>query len=191
MSSLERLASTPAPARAVMPSPSSLRGHPYGEDRLYLLARDPRSVFVAWEATPGLHALAEKSAHARSAAVRYGLRIERREREGSAVSAIATVDIPDALGGEGWYLSLPRAGGECRAVLGLRFGEAFEPLLHSRWVPIPPDAPCADVAPWEVSTDARAWLLGHFAGPRRSPEGGAPSSAARYLAPEDPAGPRR
>lgn len=145
----------PQAASATMPGPSSLRGRRHGEDRLYLLPRDPHSVFAAWELTVALHALAGGSARARPAAVRYQLRIERREREGSAPTTSVAVDIPDALGGEGCYVSLPQAGGECRAVLGLDLGDAFQALLHSRWVPIPPDAPCADMGGWDPAPEPR------------------------------------
>ena len=62
VSSLERL----APAHPVPePPPSSLRGRRYGEDRLYLLVRDPRTVLALWELTPALHARAQGSARAR------------------------------------------------------------------------------------------------------------------------------
>ncbi|MBI4364184.1 MAG: DUF4912 domain-containing protein, partial [Candidatus Latescibacteria bacterium] len=138
MSSLERL----APVPEARPVESPLRGRRYGADRLYLLPRDPRSVFAAWELSPSLHARAVEIARSRSASVRYVLAIERRDGEGSPEIPIAVVGIPDAVAGEGWYVSIARSGGECRAVLGLAFGRAIEPLIRSRWVPIPPEGPC-------------------------------------------------
>jgi hypothetical protein len=58
------------------------------------------------------------------------------------------VEVSDALGGERRYVTLPRPGGACRAHLGLRLGDAFEPLLTSAWVPVPPDGPCAEAGDW-------------------------------------------
>jgi hypothetical protein len=181
MSSFERLAPVQETKAAFVVSP--LRGRRYGVDRLYLLPRDPHSAFAAWEVTPALHARAEEIARSRSALVRYALRIERRDREGSSPTMIAAADVPDAVGGEGWYLSHAAAGGECRAVLGLEIGSAFEPLMFSRWVAIPPDGPCRDEGPWNVSPESRAWLARRFALAHPTSDANTPSSAARYLAP--------
>ena len=180
MNSLERLA--PALPAVVEPPPSSLRGRRYGEDRLYLLVRDPRSVLAVWELTPELHARAQERARERGHAPRYRIVIERRPDANAVAGAVAfaAVDLPDALGGERWYVRLPEAGGECRALLGISLGQDFEPLLHSSWVPVPPDGPCAEEGAWDLTTEARAWLL------ERSRAGRAPaagmSSAARYQA---------
>jgi len=179
MSSSERLAS-PLP-ETVKPPSSALRGRRYGEDRLYLLVRDPRSVLAIWELTPELHARARVIARDRKSALRYQIRIERREGKSASGTVLATADIPDALGGERWYLGLPQGGGECRALLGVALSGTFETLLHSSWVPVPPDGPCAEEGAWDLTPEARAWLL------ERARAGAAPyagsSSAARYLAP--------
>jgi len=179
MNSSERLAS--ALPETVVPPSSALRGRRYGEDRVYLLVRDPRSVLAIWELTPELHARARVIARDRKSALRYQIRIERREGK-SAPAVLATADIPDALGGERWYLGLPQGGGECRALLGVALPGAFETLLHSSWVPVPPDGACAEEGAWDLTPEARAWLL------ERARAGAAPyagsSSAARYRAPD-------
>src|SRR3989442_13964449 len=132
VNSLERLA--PALPAAVEPPFSSLRGRRYGEDRLYLLVRDPRSALAVWELTPALHARAQALARESGGPLRYQILIERRA-DGRATPAVsATVDLPDALGGERWYVKLPRAGGECRGLLGIALPRGFEPLLRSSWV---------------------------------------------------------
>ena len=179
MNSSERLA--PALPKTVEPPPSALRGRRYGEDRLYLLVRDPRSVLSIWELTPELHARARVIARDQRSATRYQIRIERRESKSAPGAVLATADIPDALGGERWYLGLPRDGGECRALLGVALPGAFETLLQSSWTPVPPDGPCAEEGAWDLTPEARAWLL------ERARTGAAPGagsgSAARYLAP--------
>ena len=185
MSSLERLAdATPSsePVRA------ALRGRRYGEDRLYLLVRDPRSVFAAWELTPALHARGEELARAAGAPTRYQARVERRVRDGDPASACAVVDLPDALGGEGWYIDLPVAGGECRALLGLDLPAGFVPLLTSRWVSVPPEGPGAQTGEWEIDARGAAWLEREFALERASAGGAVATSGARFL--ESPS-PRR
>jgi hypothetical protein len=177
MNSLERLA--PALPAVVDPPPSSLRGRRYGEDRLYLLVRDPRSVLAVWELTPALHARAQARARERGHLLRYRIVIERRPVAVSG-AACAAVDLPDALGGERWYVRLPQSGGECRALLGISLGQDFEPLLHSSWVSVPPDGPCAEEGAWNLTPEARAWLIEAWrAG--RAPAAGM-SSAARYQA---------
>jgi len=109
VSSLERL----APAHPVPePPPSSLRGRRYGEDRLYLLVRDPRTVLALWELTPALHARAQGSARESGSPLRYRIAIERRKEERSPASQAIAVDLPDALQGDRWYVTLPQSGGE-------------------------------------------------------------------------------
>ncbi len=183
MSSLERL----APAQPVLePPPSSLRGRRYGEDRLYLLVRDPRTVLAVWELTPTLHARAQTLARERRAPLRYEITIERRTSERDLAKRAVTVDLPDALQGDRWYVTLPESGGECRAVLGIEIARAFEPLLSSSWVPVPPDHACTEVGAWDLSDEAKAWLLERARVARAA--AGAMSSAARYLdaAPREP-----
>jgi len=149
MNSLERLA--PALPAVVQPSPSSLRGRRYGEDRLYLLVRDPRCVLAVWEVTPGLHTRAQARARERGHPLQYRIVIERRQNADQAAGvACAAADLPDALGGERWYVRLPHGGGECRALLGISLAQDFEPWLHSSWVPVPPDGPCAEEGAWEA-----------------------------------------
>ena len=179
MSSSDPLAS--ALRETVEPPLSALRGRRYGEDRLYLLARDPRSVLAIWELTPELHARARVIARDRKSSLLYQIRIERREGERAPGAVAATADIPDALGGERWYLGLPQGGGQCRALLGLALPGAFETLLHSSWVPVPPDGPCAEQGAWDLTPEARAWLLERWRADVAP--GGGSSSAARYLAP--------
>ena len=175
MSSLERLAPS---LPTLAPPPSSLRGKRYGEDRLYLLVRDPRTVLALWELTPALHARAEAAARDRGAPLRYRIVIERRQDERQPVEVQATVDLPDALQGERWYVTLPRSGGECRAVLGISIAGAYEPLLSSSWVPIPPEGPCAEEGAWELTAEAKAWLLERAKAARAA--AGAAGYASRY-----------
>ena len=176
MGSLERLA--PALPTLVEAPPSALRGRTYGEDRLYLLVRDPHRVAAVWEITPALHARAERIARDARVPLRYLLRIEGRAREGAAVSIRAQADLPDALGGSSWYLTLAASGGECRACIGLERGGAFEPLLASGWVPVPPEGACAEEGAWDLTPEARAWLL---ASAKAAESDLAPSSLARFL----------
>ena len=186
MSSFDRLA--PAQPAVGGPPLSTLRGRRYGEDRLYLHVRDPRSVLAVWELTAGLHARAQGIARDHKSPLRYQIRIERREEERAPGAVLTSVELPDALGGERWYVRLPRAGGQCRALLGLALHDAFEVLLRSSWVPVPPDGPCAEEGEWSLTPEARAWLLERSraeGGP-----GGGPSSAARYLAAPPPGKPR-
>ena len=179
MNSLERLAPpTPAP---VEPPRSALRGRRYGEDRLYLLVRDPHVALALWELTPALHARAEALARDRGVPLRYQIAIERRKDERGPIALLATFEVRDALGGDRDYLNVPRSGGECRAVLGISLAGKFEPLLSSSWVPVPPDGPCAEEGAWNLTEEQRAWLLGRDRAARAS--AGSTSSAARYLDP--------
>ena len=73
--------------------------------------------------------------------LRNEIRVERRAHDREAGEPLLRVDLPDALGGERFYLTLPRAGGWCRAPLGLLLREEFEPVLTSSWVPVPPEGP--------------------------------------------------
>jgi hypothetical protein len=182
MGSTGRL-SPPHPSVGWEPS-SSLRGRRYGEDRLYLLVRDPRCALAVWELTPETHARAEAAARERRAPLRYQIRIERRADARSRSETQSTVDLPDALGGERWYVDLPQPGGECRALLGIAFPEGFNSVLTSSWVPVPPDGPCAEEGAWDLTPEARAWLL-ERARAGRGP-GHRMSSAARFGAPAGP-----
>jgi hypothetical protein len=149
--------------------PSSLRGKRYGEDRLYLLVRDPRCALAVWELTPATHERAKG---------RYQIRIERRARAEDHAETITQVELPDALGGERWYVTLPRSGGECRALLGIAIPGGFEAVLESTWVPVPPEGACAEESPWNLTPEARAWLEERARAARGSH---APtSSAARF-----------
>src|SRR2546425_12583982 len=98
MNSLERL--VPALPAVVEPPPSSLRGRRYGEDRLYLLVRDPRSVLAVWELTPALHTRAQARALERGHPPRYRIVIERRPVADAFARgvAFAAVELLDALG---------------------------------------------------------------------------------------------
>ncbi len=183
MNSSERLAPG-LPVAAEAPQ-SSLRGRRYGEDRIYLLVRDPHTALAIWELTPALHARALATARERGSPVRYRMVIERRADERDAGRTLVAHDVPDALGGDRWYVKLPLAGGECRALLGISLGDAFSPLLESSWVPVPPDGPCAEEGAWDLTPEAKAWLLERARAARGA--AGAMGSAARYLAP-DPKG---
>jgi hypothetical protein len=161
---------SPALPTMVETPPSSLRGRRYGEDRLYLLVRDPRTVMALWELTPRHH----RAGH------RYGIRIERRAADGKPGEVVARVDLPDALGGERWYVALPRSGGECRALLGVELPEGFHTLLESGWVPVPPDGPCAEEGAWDLTPEARTWLEAWARAARGTGPGGWPGSTARF-----------
>lgn len=176
------------PASVAAP-PSSLRGRRYGEDRLYLLVRDPRCALAVWELTPATHARAEARARERHEPVRYEIRVERREQDRDAAELLVRVDLPDALQGDRWYVTLPRSGGWCRAHLGLRLGEAFEPLFPSSWVPVPPDGPCAEEGSWDLTPEARAWLEERAREARGLPA--VPGSVARFGLPAPPEAPSR
>jgi len=185
MSSLERLA---AAAPAAKPPFSAWKGRRDGEDRLYLMARDPHSAFAAWEVTPALHLRAEAAARAKGARTSYQLRVERRLGEGAQVSIAATADLPDAVGGEGWHLDLPESGGECRALLGILLPGGFETLLHSRWIAVPPDGPCAKTGDWDLDQGALEWLDLRFGAARPGAGISFGSSARRYLGASGPPG---
>jgi hypothetical protein len=187
MSSTGRL-SPPQPSPVLVPV-SSLRGRRYGEDRLYLLVRDPRAALAVWELTPAAHARAEAMARERRAPVRYEIRIERRAEERGAAGTEAIQEIPDALGGERWYVKLPRPGGECRALLGIALPEGFTMILESSWVPVPPDGPCAEEGAWDLTPEAKRWLLEQARAARGAGHG--MSSAARFGAPAPPDTPSR
>ncbi len=139
--------------------PSSLRGRRYGEDRLYLLVRDPHTALAVWELTAATHARGIETARERGAPVRYQIRIERRADSRAEAEPLTTVNLPDALGGERWYVKLTRSGGEGRARLGIELPDGFQALLESSWVPIPPEGACAEEGAWDLPPEARAWLL--------------------------------
>jgi hypothetical protein len=153
---------------------ATLRGRRYDEDRIHLLVRDPRSLFAAWEISSATARDAAHRMREAGAPLRYQLRIERREREGGAVAPARGIDLPDALGGEGWYVELESAGGSCRALIGLDAPGGFAPLLTSRWVSVPPDGPCAEEGVWDLAPDAALALRGYFAGATAPPGSRAP-----------------
>jgi hypothetical protein len=182
VSSIERL-TPPGPIGAAATwAPPSLRGERYGEDRLHLLVRDPRRVLAVWEISPATAAAAAARAAAAGAPLRYQVRIEREREAGLSPHVVAGADLPDALGGEGWYLAIPARAGRCRAVIGLDLAGTFEPILTSRWAATPPDAPCDEVGSWPLEPGGEAWAARQWRAGRG--EGvPAPSSAARYLPP--------
>lgn len=138
MSSTGRL----SPPRSASEPPPSHRGLVrYGEDRLYLLVRDPRCALLVWELS-------------NAPAARYEIRIERRADDRAPAEPLMRVDIPDAVGGDRWYVNLPRSGGECRAHLGVGSGESFVARVTSSWVPVPPDGPCAEEGAWDLTPSA-------------------------------------
>jgi len=179
MSSFERLA--PTAVETAAPPSAAWRGRRHGDERLHLLVRDPRRVFATWEIGEALARRAAAIASAKGAPVRYELRIER-EAHHEGPREVARIALPDALGGEGWYVDLPRAGGSCRAVLGLELPGGFEPLLTSRWMPVPPDGPCRETGDWPVDDVRRAWLERESERQRGRVIAPLPTSASRYLA---------
>jgi hypothetical protein len=116
------------------------------------------------------------------APLRYALAFERSEREGEPARDTVRVALPDALRDEGWYADLPRGGGFCRALLGLELPAGFEPLLASRWMPVPPEGPCRESGEWPVDAVRLAWLAREAERLRGRAVPALPSSAARYLA---------
>ena len=104
--------------------------------------------------------------------VRYVLVVERAERQGQDVTVVVRADLPDALGGDSWYVDLPRGGGTVRARIVLDLGNAAdraagaEALLVSRWAPVPPEGPCAEESSWDVSVEHARWLEEQAAGAR-------------------------
>lgn len=181
MSSLERLA-TREPAVRVEPPAAAWRGRRHGEDHLHLLVRDPHRVFAAWEVSEGLARRASALAASKGVPVRYALVLERSGGEPVPPRESVRIAVPDAIGGEGWYADLPRGGGSCRAVLGLELPVGFEPLLTSRWMPVPPDGPCRETGDWPVDDVRRAWLERESERLRGRAVSPLPSSASRYLA---------
>jgi len=177
VSSFERLGVLTSPQE---PPQAAWRGRRYGEDHLYLLVRDPRRVFAAWEISAPLARRA--AAAAAGVPARYALMLERADLPGNAPREAIRADLPDALGGEGWYLDLPRGGGSCRAILGVDLPGGFEALLTSRWVPIPPEGACRELGEWPTDDVRRAWLASEAERSRARSAPPLPSSASRYLA---------
>jgi len=180
MNSTERLAGRmPAPTE---PPPAAWRGRRFDEDRLHLLVRDPRRVFAAWEISRATADGAAARCARANAPVRYALRIERAEKADANVTETLRAELPDALGGEGWYVELPRGGGMARALIGLELPQGFEALLASRWMPVPPDGPCAETGEWSVDEAAAEWLARDAERNRGQSVPRLPTSASRYLA---------
>jgi hypothetical protein len=141
---------------------------------------------AVWEISEEVAARAAASARTAKTPVRYVLAVERVERPGDAPEPLLSVDLPDALGGESWYVDLPRAGGFARARIGLDLGGRMETLLESRWAPVPPDGPCAEDGPWEIPPEHRAWLAGQSAlAKARGSDVSSPTG--RFPLPVDPA----
>lgn len=181
MSSLERLAPPESAAPSEAPH-AAWRGRRHGEDQLHLLVRDPHRVFATWEVSEALGRRAAALAASKGAPVRFALALERVHDRAEPREA-TRVALPDALGGEGWYLDLPRGGGSCRALLGLELPEGeFVTLLASRWMAVPPDGPCLENGEWPVDDVRRAWLERESERLRGRAVSPLPSSASRYLA---------
>ena len=138
-----------------------------------------------WEISEALASRAASSARAAGAPLRYVLTVERADPGGEAVT-VARVDLPDALRGDSWSVDLPRAGGRARARIGLDLRGTFEALLESRWAPVPPEGPCDEEAPWEISSEHAAWLADQ--GARARSLGRASSPSGRFPMPGDPTG---
>ena len=137
-------------------------------------------MFTTWEISPALASLASSRAAAAGAPLRYRLLIECRERLEAESRVSASADLPDAIGQDSWYFDLRGPAGEARALLGLDLPGGFEPLLTSRWMPVPPDGPCHEEGSWDLDPEGAAWLS-HHAGPGRNAMVPVPSSASRYL----------
>ena len=185
MSSFQRLGGVSAPDVAI-PTATGLRGRRYGEDRLHLLARDPRRLFATWEISTSLAARAAAMAAKAGAPIRYQLRVIRADRPEGAARETLTHDLPDAMGGESWNVDLPSGGGAARAFLGIAVPAGFETLLASRWTPVPPEGPCAEEGEWPLDDAAAAWLAREGARQRRASGDRVPSSATRYLSAAEP-----
>lgn len=181
MSSFQRLGGPGAPLVTALPA-TSLRGRRYGEDRLHLLARDPRRVFATWEISEPLATRAAAIASAAGVTTRYQLRVERAAAPDAPVRETLTYDLPDARNGEAWYVDLPRSGGAARALLGIELPAGFQTLLVSRWTPVPPDGPCDEIGAWPLDAAAAAWLEREAERQRAALGARVPSSATRYLA---------
>ena len=178
MTSLERLAAqTPAEAPV-----APLRGRRYEEDRLHLLIRDPRRAAAIWEISSKLHARAESMAKAAHAPLRYRILVHQASSPDRAPSATFAIDLPDALRDETWFFDLRASGGVARAEVGLDLPSGFVGLLASRWMPVPPDGPCAETGDWSVDPASAAWLEAEAARARSGSPRTSPSSVARYLA---------
>lgn len=179
MTSLERLA-----ARTPVEAPAApFRGRRYDEDRLHLLVRDPHHAAAIWEISRELHARAESMARAARATLRYRLLVHQAPSADRAPSATFAIDLPDALRDESWFFDLPASGGVARAELGLDLPSGFVALLTSRWMPVPPDGPCAETGDWSIDPASAAWLDAEAARARSGSPRTSPSSVARYLAP--------
>lgn len=185
MSSFQRLGGVAA--SEVAPTATSLRGRRYGDDRLHLLARDPRRLFATWEISTSLAARAAAMAAEAGAPIRYQLRVIRADRPEGAARETLTHDLPDAVGGESWNVDLPSGGGAARAFIGLALPAGFETLLASRWAPVPPEGPCAEEGEWPLDDAAAAWLAREAERQRRASGARMPSSATRYLSADEPA----
>lgn len=179
MSSLDRL----GPATSTEGPPAPLRGRRHGDDRLHLLVRDPRRVFATWEISASLARSAVSRAESARAPIRYRLWIDRVVRLGDPVRVSSTVDLPDALGGEGWYVDLKESGGFARARMGLELPDGPLILLESRWMPVPPEGPCAETGDWTIDPAGAEWLASQERLARLHRPGASPSSISRYLGP--------
>lgn len=178
MTSLERLA-TQRPAEAPA---APLRRRRYAEDRLHLLIRDPHRAAAIWEISPELHARAESMAKAAHTPLRYRIVVHQAPSPDRAPSATIAIDLPDALRDETWFFDLQASGGVARAELGLDLPSGFAGLLASRWMPVPPDGPCAETGDWSIDPASAAWLDAEAARARSGDPRTSPSSVARYLA---------
>jgi hypothetical protein len=178
MTSLERLATqTPVEAPA-----APLRGRRYDEDRLHLLIRDPHRAAAIWEISSKLQARAESMAKAARAPVRYRIVVHQAAGPDGAPLATIAIDLPDALRDETWFFDLQVSGGVARAELGLDLPSGLAVLLTSRWMPVPPDGPCAETGDWSIDPASAAWLDAEAARARSGSPRTSPSSVARYLA---------
>src|SRR5262245_51124383 len=177
MTSLERLATqTPTEAAA-----APFRGRRYNEDRLHLLIRDPHRAAAIWEISLELHARAESMAKAARAPLRYRILVHQAPSSDRTPSTTIAIDLPDALRDETWFLDLRVSGGVARAELGLDLPSGFTGLLASRWMPVPPDGPCAETGDWSIDPAMAAWLDAEAARARSGSPRTSPSSVARYL----------
>lgn len=111
---------------SVIPSPNPFLPEQYNEDRLLLLVRDPRTVFVAWE-------LRSETVAGVSHSCPLSLRLfERTPGGGSILCNQVAVSATGSM-----YLVHDRPGSTFHAELGLGNDEHFTPLLTSRPVRTP------------------------------------------------------
>lgn len=107
----------------------------YGEDRLVFLVRDPVTVFASWEITPNS---LQRVRDTLGSDARLALQLQAVHPAAEHVVSEYDVD-----GAHNCYVRHDGTAAAYRAVLGMRAGDRFIPLLHSRPTSTPPGKPSA------------------------------------------------